>query len=90
MPHRDAAVSDVTVNNGGVGTVELSAANNHTGGTTIQGGKCRVTHITATSTGTVQVDATATLESTVQSQFQAILSLGTTSSLSRAILKFAA
>lgn len=83
------AVSDVIVNNGGVGTVVLSVANNHTGGTTVQGGKCRVTHATATSTGTVQVDATATLESTVQSTFTT-LRLGTNGSGARAILAFAA
>lgn len=82
-------VSDVIINNGGVGTVVLSVANNHTGGTTVQGGKCRVTHITATSTGTVQVDATATLESTVQSQFTT-LRLGTSGSGARAVLAFAA
>lgn len=82
-------VSDVTINNGGVGTIEISVANNHTGGTTVQGGKCRVTHPTATSTGTVQVNATATLESTVQSTFTT-LRLGTSGSGARAILAFAA
>ena len=82
-------VSDIRINNGGLGIVELSAANAHTGGTTCEGGTTRVTHPTATSTGTVQVNAAATLESTVQSTFTT-LSLGTTSSLSRAILKFAA
>ena len=82
-------VSDVTINNGGVGTVVLSVANQHTGGTTVEGGTCKVTQINATSTGTVQVNATATLESTVQSQFTT-LRLGTTGSEARAILKFAA
>ena len=81
-------VSDVIINNGGVGTVVLSVQNNHTGGTTVEGGTCRVTQINATSTGTVQVNATATLESTVQSEFTT-LSLGS-SPTTRAILKFAA
>ena len=84
-----AAVSDVTVNNGGVGTVVFSVANSHTGGFTVEGGTAKVTNATATSTGTVQVNATATLESTVQSQFTT-LRLGTNGSGSRAILKFAA
>jgi autotransporter-associated beta strand protein len=82
-------VSDVTINNGGVGTVVLSVANNHTGGTTVEGGTCKVTQINATSTGAVQVNASATLESTVQSEFTT-LRLGTTGSGARAILKFAA
>lgn len=82
-------VSSVTINNGGVGTVVLSVANNHMGGTTVEGGTCKVTQINATSTGTVQVNATATLESTVQSQFTT-LRLGQTGSEARAILKFAA
>ena len=82
-------VSDITINNGGAGTVVLSVSNSHTGGTTIEGGTLKVTNTTATSTGTVQVNATATLESTVQSQFTT-LRLGTTGSGARAILKFAA
>jgi fibronectin-binding autotransporter adhesin len=82
-------VSDVTINNGGVGTVVLSVANNHTGGTTVEGGTCKVTQINATSTGTVQVNASATLESTVQSEFTT-LRLGTNGSGARAILKFTA
>lgn len=82
-------VSDVTINNGGVGTVVLSVANNHTGGTTVEGGTCKVTQINATSTGTVQVNASATLESTVQSQFTT-LRLGSAGSGARAVLKFAA
>jgi fibronectin-binding autotransporter adhesin len=81
-------VSDVTINNGGVGTVVLSVQNNHTGGTTVEGGTCKVTQVNATSTGTVQVNAAATLESTVLSQFTT-LSLGS-SPTTRAILKFAA
>lgn len=84
-----SSVSDVTINNGGVGTVVLSVANNHTGGTTVEGGTCKVTQINATSTGTVQVNASATLESTVQSEFTT-LRLGTNGSGARAILKFAA
>jgi autotransporter-associated beta strand protein len=84
-----AAVSDVTVNNGGVGTVVFSVANSHTGGFTVEGGTAKVTNATATSTGTVQVNATATLESTVQSIFTT-LRLGTNGSGSRAVLKFAA
>ena len=84
-----ANVSDVTVNNGGSGTVVFSAANLHTGGFTVEGGTAKVTNATATSTGTVQVNATATLESTVQSTFTT-LRLGTNGSGSRAILKFAA
>ena len=84
-----SAVGDVTVNNGGVGTVVFSVANSHTGGFTVEGGTAKVTNATATSTGTVQVNATATLESTVQSQFTT-LRLGTNGSGSRAILKFAA
>jgi len=84
-----ANVSDVTVNNGGTGTVVFSVANSHTGGFTVEGGTAKVTNATATSTGTVQVNATATLESTVQSQFTT-LRLGTNGSGSRAILKFAA
>ena len=82
-------VSDIRINNGGVGIVELSAANMHTGGTTCEGGTTRVTHPTATSTGTVQVNAAATLESTVQSTFTT-LRLGTAGSGARAVLKFAA
>lgn len=81
-------VSDVIINNGGVGTVVLSVQNNHSGGTTVEGGTCKVTQVNATSTGTVQVNAAATLESTVQSQFTT-LSLGS-SPTTRAILKFAA
>jgi autotransporter family porin len=84
-----ASVSDVTVNNGGVGTVVFSVANSHTGGFTVEGGTAKVTNATATSTGTVQVNATATLQSTVQSTFTT-LRLGTNGSGSRAILKFAA
>ena len=84
-----ANVSDVTVNNGGTGTVVFSVANSHTGGFTVEGGTAKVTNATATSTGTVQVNATATLESTVQSTFTT-LRLGTNGSGSRAILKFAA
>lgn len=84
-----ANVSDVTVNNGGTGTVVFSTANSHTGGTTVEGGTLKVTNATATSTGTVQVNATATLQSTVQSTFTT-LRLGTNGSGSRAILKFAA
>lgn len=82
-------VSDIRINNGGLGIVELSAANLHTGGTTCEGGTTRVTHVNATSTGTVQVNASATLESTVQSQFTT-LRLGTNGSGARAVLKFAA
>jgi autotransporter-associated beta strand protein len=82
-------VGTVTVT-GGSGTVVLSRANLHTGATTCSAGTTKVTHVNATSTGSVFVPAGATLESTVQSQFQSTLSLGTTSSLSRAILKFAA
>jgi autotransporter-associated beta strand protein len=82
-------IGAVTVT-GGSGTVVLSRANLHTGATTCSAGTTKVTHINATSTGSVFVPAGATLESTVQSQFQSTLSLGTTSSLSRAILKFAA
>ncbi len=83
-----ANVSDVTVNNGGVGTVVFSVANSHTGSMTCEGGTTKITDVNATSTGTVQVNATATLESTVQSQF-GTLSLGS-SPTTRAILKFAA
>jgi autotransporter-associated beta strand protein len=82
-------IGAVTVT-GGSGTVVLSRANLHTGATTCSAGTTKVTHVNATSTGSVFVPAGATLESTVQSQFQSTLSLGTTSSLSRAILKFAA
>ena len=82
-------IGTVTVT-GGSGTVVLSRANLHTGATTCSAGTTKVTHVNATSTGSVFVPAGATLESTVQSQFQSTLSLGTTSSLSRAILKFAA
>jgi len=85
-----ATVSDVTVNNGGTGKVVFSVANLHTGTMTCSAGTTKVTHINATSTGNVTVPAGATLESTVQSQFQSTLSLGTNLSLSRAILKFAA
>jgi hypothetical protein len=85
-------VSDVTVNNGGVGTVVFSVANAHTGTMTCEGGTTRVTQASATGSGAgndVVVAATATLESTVQSQFTT-LRLGTNGSGSRAILKFAA
>jgi len=88
-----ANVSDVTVNNGGVGTVEFSVANSHTGTMTCEGGTTRVTQANATGSGAsndVVVKAAATLESTVQSIFSAKLSLGTNGSGSRAILKFAA
>ena len=85
-----ANVSDVTINNGGVGKVVFSVANLHTGTMTCSAGTTKVTHINATSTGAVTVPASATLESTVQSQFQSTLSLGTLFSASRAILKFAA
>jgi hypothetical protein len=57
---------------------------------TCSAGTTKVTDVNATSTGSVFVLAGATLESTVQSQFQSTLSLGTTSSATRAILKFAA
>ena len=82
-------IGTVTVANGS-GTVVLSRANLHTGGTVCSAGTTKVTHVNATAAGNVTVSAGATLESTVQSQFQSTLSLGTTSSLSRAILKFAA
>ena len=82
-------VSTVTVT-GGSGTVVFSRANTHAGTMTCSAGTTKVTDANATSTGSVLVSAGATLESTVQSQFQSTLSLGTTSSLSRAILKFAA
>lgn len=82
-------IGTVTVANGS-GTVVLSRANLHTGGTVCSAGTTKVTNVNATAAGNVTVSAGATLESTVQSQFQSTLSLGTTSSLSRAILKFAA
>lgn len=82
-------VSTVTVT-GGSGTVVFSRANTHTGAMTCSAGTTKVTDVNATSTGSVTVSAGATLESTVQSQFQSTLSLGTLSSASRAILKFAA
>lgn len=81
-------VGAVSVTNGS-GTVVLSKQNYQTS-TACSAGTTRVTHVNATGTGNVTVSAGATLESTVQSQFQATLSLGTLSSLSRAILKFAA
>jgi hypothetical protein len=86
-------VSDVNVNNGGIGTVVFSVANAHTGTMTCEGGTTRVTQASATGSGAgndVVVAATATLESTVQSIFSAKLSLGTNGSGARAILKFAA
>ena len=82
-------VSTVTVT-GGSGTVVFSRANLHTGAMTCSAGTTKVTDVNATNTGSVTVSAGATLESTVQSQFQFTLSLGTLSSASRAILKFAA
>jgi len=88
-----ANVSDVNVNNGGVGTVVFSVANLHTGAMTCEGGTTRVTQANATGSGAgndVVVKAASTLESTVQSIFAAKLSLGTNGSGSRAILKFAA
>ena len=84
-----ANVGTVTVT-GGSGTVVFSRANTHTGAMTCSAGTTKVTNVNATSTGNVVVSAGATLESTVQSNFQSILSLGTLSSVSRAILKFAA
>lgn len=82
-------VGTVTVT-GGSGTVVFSRANLHTGTMTCSAGTTKVTDVNATSTGSVTVSAGATLESTVQSQFQSTLSLGTLSSASPAILKFAA
>jgi autotransporter-associated beta strand protein len=82
-------VSTVTVT-GGSGTVVFSRANTHAGTMTCSAGTTKVANVNATSTGSVTVSAGATLESTVQSQFQSTLSLGTLSSASRAILKFAA
>ena len=84
-----ANVGTVTVT-GGSGTVVFSRANTHTGAMTCSAGTTKVTNVNATSTGNVVVSAGATLESAVQSNFQSILSLGTLSSVSRAILKFAA
>jgi autotransporter-associated beta strand protein len=84
-----ANVSTVTVT-GGSGTVVFSRANTHTGAMTCSAGTTKVTHVNASSTGNVVVSAGATLESTVQSNFQSTLSLGTISSATRAILKFAA
>jgi len=84
-----ANVGTVTVT-GGSGTVVFSRANLHTSAMTCSAGTTKVTHVNATSTGSVFVPAGATLESTVQSNFQSTLSLGTLSSASRAILKFAA
>lgn len=82
-------VSTVTVT-GGSGTVVFSRANLHTDAMTCSAGTTKVTNVNATGTGNVLVSAGATLESTVLSQFQSTLSLGTLSSASRAILKFAA
>jgi hypothetical protein len=82
-------VGTVTVT-GGSGTVVFSRSNSHTDTMTCSAGTTKVTDVNATSTGSVTVSAGATLESTVQSQFQSTLSLGTLSSASRAILKFAA
>ena len=82
-------VSTVTVT-GGSGTVVFSRANTHTGTMFCSAGTTKVTDVNATNTGSVTVSAGATLESTVQSQFQSTLSLGTTSFVTRAILKFAA
>ena len=82
-------VSTVTVT-GGSGTVVFSRANLHTGAMTCSAGTTKVTDVNATAAGNVTVSAGATLESTVQSHFQSTLSLGTTSFVTRAILKFAA
>jgi hypothetical protein len=73
-------VSDVTVNNGGIGTVVFSVANLHTGAMTCSAGTTKLTHANAVGAGggnNVIVTAGATIEvNGVKEIFPAILTLG--------------
>ena len=78
-----ANVSDVTVNNGGTGTVVFSAANLHSGAMTCSAGTTKLTHVNAAGAGAgnnVTVLPGATMESTVKAVFPATLTLGSSGS----------
>lgn len=78
-----ANVSDITVNNGGTGTVVFSAANLHSGAMTCSAGTTKLTNVSAAGAGAgnnVTVSPGATMESTVKAVFPATLTLGSSGS----------